>query len=192
MKNVTKNTTRNTRNKLAAIIAAMAMTSTLAAPTAIAGHKANHDYARVVSVEPITKTVRINTPRQECWQEQVSHYEPAKQRSATPTIVGAIVGGLIGNELGNNNDARNGGILVGSVLGGSIGRDIGRKTAGPGHHYYTTEERCQTYQDYHEEERITGYHVGYKYHGNIYHTRMQEHPGKRIKVRVTVTPLERY
>jgi len=183
---------KNTTNKMTALFAAITMTTALAAPAALAGHKANHDYARVVSVEPITKTIRINTPRQECWQEQVSRYEQPKQRSATPTIVGAIVGGLIGNELGNNNDARNGGILVGSVLGGSIGRDIGRKSAGPGHQYYTTEQRCETYQNYHQEERITGYHVGYKYHGNIYHTRMQNHPGKRIKVRVTVTPVDGY
>jgi len=187
---------KNTTKKITAFFSAITVATTLMPPAAFAGHKANHDYARVVSVEPITKNIRINTPRQECWQEQVSHYQPAKQRSATPTIVGAIVGGLIGNELGNNNDARNGGILVGSVLGGSIGRDIGRdigrKSAGPGHQYYTTEQRCETYQNYHQEERITGYHVSYKYHGNIYHTRMQSHPGDRIKVRVTVTPVKGY
>ncbi len=183
---------KNTTKKMTALIAATAITTALTAPTALAGHKANNDYARVVSVEPITNTIRINTPRQECWQEQVSHYEQPRHRSATPTIVGAIVGGLIGNELGHNKDAKKGGILVGSVLGGSIGRDIGRKSAGPGHQYYTTEQRCETYQDYHEEERITGYHVGYKYQGNIYYTRMQNHPGKRIKVRVTVTPLDGY
>lgn len=183
---------KNNSKKLTALLAAIAVAGTLTAPTALAGHKSNHDFARVVSVEPITKRVRISTPRQECWQEQVSHYEPAKQRSSTPTIVGAVIGGLIGNELGHHNDAKKAGILVGSVLGGSIGRDIGRKNSDPGHHYYTTEERCQTYQDYHEEERITGYHVGYKYHGNIYHTQTTRHPGDRIKVRVTVTPFDNY
>ena len=188
MKNKTTITTKSTMKKITALVVA----ATLASPLAFAGHKANHDYARVVSVEPITKTIRISTPRQECWQEQVSHYDQPKARSATPTIVGAIVGGLIGNELGHHNDAKKAGVLVGAVLGGSIGRDIGRKHAGPGQHYYTTEQRCETYQDYHTEERITGYHVGYKYHGNLYHTRTQNHPGDRIKVRVTVTPVEEY
>lgn len=188
MKNKTAIKTKNSMKKITALFVA----ATLATPLAFAGYKDKHDYARVVSVEPITKTIRVSTPRQECWQEQVSHYEHAKQRSATPTIVGAVIGGLIGNELGNNSDARKGGLLVGSILGGSIGRDIGRKTAGPGQQYYTTEQQCETYQDYHQEERVTGYHVGYKYHGNVYHTRTQNHPGDRIKVRVTVTPIEEY
>jgi len=183
---------KTTTKKLTALFIATTIAATLTTPAAFAGHKANNDYARVVSVEPITKNIRVSTPRQECWQEQVSHYEQPKQRSSTPTIVGAVIGGLIGNELGHHNDAKKAGIFVGSVLGGSIGRDIGRKSAGPGHQYYATEQRCETYQDYHDEERIMGYHVGYKYHGNIYHTRTQNHPGKRIKVRVTVTPIENY
>jgi len=181
----------NTKNKMK-MITALFVAATLTTPLTLAGHKANNDYARVVSVEPIIKNIRVSTPRQECWQEQVSHYERPKSRSATPTIVGAIVGGLIGNELGHHNTAKKAGLAAGAILGGSIGRDIGRKNAGPGQHYYTTEQRCETYQDYHDEERITGYHVGYKYHGNIYHTRTQNHPGKRIKVRVTVTPIEEY
>jgi len=184
-----KNKTNTTLKKVTTLFIAATL---VAAPLAFASHKNNYDYAKVVSVEPITQNIRISTPRQECWQEQVSHYEQPQYRSATPTIVGAIVGGLIGNELGHNKDAKKAGVLAGSVLGGSIGRDIGRKHAGPGQRYYTTEQRCETYQDFHNEERITGYHVGYKYHGNIYHTRTQNHPGDRIKVRVTVTPVEEY
>ncbi|MEZ5524604.1 MAG: glycine zipper 2TM domain-containing protein [Pseudomonadales bacterium] len=171
---------------------AFLLAATLISPAAMAGHKQSHDYARVISAEPIVKIVRVSTPRQECWDEQVSHYQEPRQRSATPTIVGAVIGGLIGNELGHHSDAKKAGVLVGSVLGGSIGRDIGRKNAGPGHHYYTTEQVCQTYQDYHEEEHITGYRVSYKYHGNVYHTQMPHHPGDRIKVRVSVTPANHY
>lgn len=173
-------------------ITALFVAATLATPMAFAGHKSNNDYAHVTRVEPITKTIRISTPRQECWQEQVSHYDRPAPRSATPTLVGAIIGGLIGNEVGHHKDAKKAGVLVGAVLGGSIARDFSRRSAGPGHQYYTTEQRCETYQDYHEEERITGYHVSYKYHGNIYHTRTNNHPGERIKVRVTVTPIEEY
>ena len=165
--------------------------ATLATP-AFAGHKNHYDYARVVNAEPITKTIRVSTPRQECWNEQVSHYQQPKPRSATPMIVGAIVGGLLGNEIGHHKDAKRVGVAAGAILGGSIGRDIGRKHAGPGHHYYTDEQVCKTYDDYHEEERITGYHVSYKYHGKLYHTRTAHHPGDRIKVRVSVTPVKDY
>lgn len=183
---------KNTTQKLTTFCIATALAATLASPVALAGHKEKSAYARVVSVEPITKIIRVSSPRQECWQEQVSHYEQPQQRSATPTIVGAVIGGLIGNELGHHKDAKKAGVLVGSVLGGSIGRDIGRRNAGPGHQYYTTEQRCETYQNYHEEERIMGYHVGYKYKGDIYHTRTQNHPGDRIRIRVSVTPVADY
>ena len=188
MKNNAPVKTKGSTQKITALFVALALMS----PLAFADSKKKYDYARVVSVEAITKTIRVSTPRQECWQAQVPHYKQAKQRSATPTIIGAVIGGLIGNELGNNPDARKGGLLVGSILGGSIGRDIGRRNARPGHLYYTTEQQCETYQDYHEEERISGYQVDYKYHGNMYHTRTRNHPGERIKVSVTVTPVEEY
>ena len=188
MKNKTSIKTISTTRKVTTLFIA----ALLVPPLAFADYKKNHNYARVVSVEPITKTIHVSWPRQDCWQEQVSHYEQANQRTATPIIVGAVIGGLIGNKLGHNSDARKGGLLVGSILGGSIGRDIGRRNTALGHQHYTTKQQCKTYQDHHKEEQITGYQVAYKYHGNVYHTQTHNHPGKRIKVNVTITPIEEY
>lgn len=156
---------------------------------ALAGHNAGYDYARVVDVEPITKQIRISSPRQECWQEQVAHHDNRGYRSATPTLLGSVIGGVIGNELGHHKDAKRAGVVVGALLGGSVGRDLGRKMSSPGRTWYTTEEVCRNYQDYHEEERIVGYHVRYRYKGETYHTETRHHPGDRLKVKVSVTPV---
>jgi len=173
-------------------------TSILISAGAFAGHNqgtTNHSYgyAKVVKASPIIKVVTVNVPRQECWQEEVAYNEPRHHRSATPTILGSIIGGVIGNEIGNNKSSKKVGTVAGAILGGSIGRDIGHKTSyQSGHTRYATEQVCKTYQDAHQEEQIIGYHVAYKYHGNVYNTRTKEHPGKRIKVRVAVTPVENY
>ena len=172
-------------------------TSLLASTGAIAGynngHNSSYEYAKVVNASPITKVINVNTPRRECWQEEVAYNEPRRHRSATPTILGTIIGGVIGNEIGHNKDSKKVGAIAGAILGGSIGRDIGHKTAyNRGHTRYATEQVCKTYQDTHQEEQIVGYDVSYKYRGNIYQTQTNEHPGKRIKVRVSVTPVKSY
>ncbi|MCF7980606.1 MAG: glycine zipper 2TM domain-containing protein [Pseudomonadales bacterium] len=159
---------------------------------AFAKHNKQYDYAKVIEAEPITKHIRISTPRQECWDEEVVRYDHSGYRSATPTLLGSVIGGAIGNELGHHKDAKRAGVVVGALLGGSIGRDLGHRAGGQGGKYYTTEQVCKTYQDYHDEERIVGYHVLYKYRGEVYSTETENHPGDRIKVRVSVIPVEEF
>ncbi len=154
---------------------------------AFAEHNVAYDYASVIDAKPLTHTVRVSTPRRECSLEQVAHRQRG-YRSATPQILGSVVGGLLGHRLGHNKHARAAGSVAGVILGGSIGRDIGNNIHTQPLHY-TTEEVCHTYQDYHDEERITGYHVTYKYRGNTYTTEMPNHPGDRIKIKISVTPL---
>ena len=67
----------------------------------------NHDveYARVVSVEPLRRTVRVHQPVQQCWSEPVTYSEPVghrhhRGRSYTGPIVGGILGGVVGNQFG--------------------------------------------------------------------------------------------
>jgi len=162
----------------------------LVSGTAFAKPHKHYDYAKVITAEPITRYVQVSTPRQECWDERVAHYDDRGYRSATPTLLGSVIGGAIGNELGNHKDAKRAGVLVGAILGGSIGRDIGQRTARPSRSYYTTEQVCETYQEYHEEQRIVGYHVRYRYRGEVYSTETDHHPGDRIKVSVSVIPVD--
>jgi uncharacterized protein YcfJ len=144
---------------------------------------ANIVYAEVVDVQPIVRQVTVSTPRQECWQETVYRQAPD---GTGAVIAGGILGGITGHQFGSGHgqDAMT---VIGAVVGSTVAHNVVKRnaTAVP-----DTVERCETRTDVHEEERIEGYDVTYVYDGQRYRTRMREHPGKEVAVRVAVTPVE--
>ncbi len=157
------------------------------------GHKAKHtkgyhDYAKVTYVEPVYRTVRINRPEQECWdEERVVEHQYGGDRTAGG-IVGGILGGVAGHQVGKGH-GKTAATIVGTMLGSKIGRDMagdGRRTES----HIDTETVCRTVNRYEEEERLQGYRVGYRYHNHEYDTFMKRHPGKKLKVRVKVDIIE--
>ena len=57
------------------------------------------EYAEVVAVTPVTE--RIETPREECHDVQVTRQKPVKdQHQIAGTVIGAVAGGLLGDALG--------------------------------------------------------------------------------------------
>ncbi|WP_428034277.1 glycine zipper 2TM domain-containing protein [Amphritea sp.] len=154
-------------------------------------NKSHREYARVTHVEPIVVQTERRIPRRECWEEDVRYETRDYQRkSYTGPILGGIIGGAIGNELGAGQDNKKVGAVVGAVLGASIGNDLSHNRAHRGNNVeYRTETRCNVQHDVEYYERVTGYKVTYRYNGQTYQTRMDRDPGKRIEVRVHVTPL---
>lgn len=149
------------------------------------------DMAEVIEVEPITRLVRVETPRRECWDERVPvRHSPPYHGSATPTIIGGIIGGVVGNQFGKG-DGNTLMTVAGALLGSSVGHDHARRhAAARGYTEYTaTQTRCTVRTEYHEEERIEAYQVKYSYNGRVYLTRMREHPGDRVPVSVSVVPV---
>ncbi len=149
------------------------------------------DYAKVVDVEPIIRVVRVTEPRRECWDEEVTRYRQHTSRrsgSFTPLVVGGIVGGVVGNQFskGKRRDALT---VAGALLGASVGRDIYRRHRSTERPYVTTEQRCRVVDEYHEEERVEGYRVTYRYKGKTFVRRMDHDPGRRVRIRVAVTPV---
>ncbi|RDE18741.1 histidine kinase [Motiliproteus coralliicola] len=193
-----------TKRPFKSMLLGLAISALIAAPVmAEAGHRGDHkyqkgkaryDYAKVVSVEPVTRSVSRKVPYQSCWQEEVAYEVPTHggYRSRTPEILGGIAGVALGSSLGSNHHKSNRTIkaIAGGLLGASIGRDLGRQ-----HHHpssrteYRTEQRCDTHYETHWEERITGYDVRYRYRGETYHTRMDYDPGNKIRVQVQVRPV---
>ncbi len=161
---------------------ALILTLTLAssAPLALAGP--GRDYAKVTDVRPVYETVAYQQPRQQCWQEAV-HSAP---RSHTAPILGAIIGGAIGNELGSGKRNKQVGAVVGAALGASVGNDIRNRHAAPATTHYA--QRCQTVYDTQYRNEVVAYDVTYSYRGQLYSTRMSQHPGKQIPVNVRVEP----
>lgn len=154
---------------------------------------AYYDYARVVSVVPVTRLVTVSEPRRECWEQPVTRYHQRRAYrgggdSYTPSILGGILGGVAGNQFGkgSGNTAMT---IAGTVLGASLGRDVqhaGRAVSEP---YTTTEVRCETHDDYREVEQPDGYRVTYRYQGQEFSRHMDYDPGSRVRVRVSVDPL---
>lgn len=150
------------------------------------------DYAPVVRVEPLVRTIHVSVPRQECYTE--TRYVPVRGRDA-PAAGSMIVGGLIGAVIGHQFDghrSRNVGSVAGAVIGSAIGHDAAqRRDTG----YDEREvravdaQRCEVRSEDRVEQRTEGYRVTYRYHGRLYTTQMPRDPGERVQVRVNVEPV---
>jgi len=179
------------------ITASLVSVLALSSPSVFAG-KQNHkqdrhnnsfrDTARVTHVEPLYRSVRVSTPHRECGYRNNRHND-RHSKSYTSTIAGSIVGGVVGNQFGGGSGKK---IMTvaGALLGGSVGRDIGYQSQA--YSNYDRGEKCHMTERYHQEERMDGYRVTYRYQGQTYTTRMDRHPGKRLPIEVSVRPSRSY
>ncbi|KGI76983.1 glycine zipper 2TM domain-containing protein [Oleiagrimonas soli] len=146
------------------------------------------DYARVMSVQPLYRSAY--RPQQVCRDVPVGQevYRDNGHQAAG-TLLGAVIGGVLGNTIGKG-DGRRAATVAGAVVGGAIGN---RATAGSGREDVRTAyaERCRTRSVY-AGDRVIGYDVTYRYRGDVYRTRMDHDPGRRLRVRVddSVRPAE--
>jgi len=138
-----------------------------------------YDNARVLDVQPIVRTIQRTHPERRCvdrYREEIHHRD-----SDLGAISGAIIGGVIGSHFGKGH-GRGAATFAGALLGGAIGHDA--VVRHPGY------DRDCDYLEYRDTtEEVVGYRVKYRYGGEVYWTRTQEHPGRWLKVRVTVHPL---
>ena len=171
------------------------------------------DVAQVTSVSPILEQSRAQ-PRQECWNEPAPRYgnngyddrydnrgysnngyngNGTRNNNVGGTVLGAIVGGALGNQAGKG-DGRKAATIAGAVLGGAIGNGVARNNDRYNDQRYGqqqggTVQRCRTVSDnYQSEPEVVGYDVTYRYAGQTYRTTTPYHPGKTIRVAVSVRP----
>ena len=78
--------------------------------------------------------------------------------------------------------------VAGTLLGAALGHEATRGTSP--RRYSRDELRCEIVDRYVEEQRLVAYRVEYRYKGQVFVTHTDEHPGKRIPVRVDVEPVE--
>jgi uncharacterized protein YcfJ len=177
----------NTKPKLAALASA----AMLMGISSVASADGRYDYAHVISSQPIVDYVTVREPVQECWEETQYYTVDRNPGSrAGGTLLGAVIGGVIGHQIGSGrgNDAAT---AAGSLIGAAIGNDAARKSAAARYgeeRYARPVERCKTTYRSHQEERINGYRVTYRYNGQKYMTEMPYDPGSKLRVRVDVRP----
>jgi len=147
---------------------------------------ANYDYAKVVNVQPVTELVQIPQDQQVCRRELVRKRVP-EHRSPAPAIFGSILGGVIGHQFGGGH-GKTAATIAGAAIGGAVASNAQYRRYPP--KYYTArEQRCRTETNWRSEERVIAWDVSWKYRGKIYHSTMNEPPGDRIRVRVSVDPV---
>lgn len=149
------------------------------------------DYAHVTQVTPIYQTIERRIPQERCHIETVAQ-RPHHRKSATGAIVGGVIGGVIGNEVGRGSDNKRLGAVVGSLLGMSIGNDVSQSRNNHSRHVtYRDVERCEISNRIETEQIVSGYNVRYRYQGKEFTAQTDEHPGKKIKIVVSVQPVNR-
>lgn len=159
---------------LGGVIGAIAVT----AFGAFAGyHLMNGEYAEVVSVEPVMKTV--STPREECRDQVVNVQKPVKDpHQVTGTIAGAVIGGVLGNQVGGGR-GKDIATVGGAVAGGYAGNKIQEKIQ-EGNTEEQLQTVCETVYDYSEVQ--DGYEVTYELDGERHVVHMDHDPGRRIEI----------
>jgi uncharacterized protein YcfJ len=189
-------------NKL--LTTAMVTTAILATSTAFADsryrndydgyhdrdERGSYEYAKVISATPIYRSVRVNSPQQECWDERTAYDNRGNYAIAPDTagaLLGAIAGGVVGHQFGKGK-GRDAATVAGVLLGAGIGHQEGARRAS-GYSQTGYQQRCRTTPASYVDQRIDGYDVTYKYNGRLYHTQMPYDPGNRIAVSVDVQPV---
>lgn len=152
-------------------------------PAAVANAKVA--WADVLRVDPIYGRVQTSNPREECDDVPVERGADNGNKAAG-TVLGAIVGGVLGNTVGKG-DGRKAATVAGAVAGGAIGH---RAAEGDDRYYGDTERHCRMVNDVAEERRVVAYDVQYRYRGDVFMSRLNYDPGDRLRVRVSIEPVE--
>ncbi len=152
-----------------------------------ASEHVSYAYADVLRVDPVYETIRHIEPREECSDQAVS-VRKVTRGNGGGAIIGAIIGGVLGSQVGSG-DGRRAATAAGAVLGGAIGNDAERRMEGE-QEYETVEQRCRIVEVEREERRIAGYDVEYRLKGEVYFSRLSYDPGNKLRVRVSVTPVD--
>jgi uncharacterized protein YcfJ len=143
------------------------------------------DFGRVVRVQP--RVEQIRQPRQEC-RTEYQQVPVQQQRSAGGSIVGGIAGALLGSQVGGGN-----GKVAATAAGAIAGAVVGDRVDNNGRQDYNGVQeqavrQCRNVDSY--DSRTTGYDVTYEYRGQNYTTFTQRDPGNRIRLRVSVEPVQ--
>ena len=161
----------------------MLIGAVLLSSAAIADHERSYEYAKVLSAEPITRTVTRSSPREVCEDVPVEIHRERSSRGGK--LIGALIGGAIGHAVGHRHDHPTAGTVVGAIAGAHVGAAASDSRTVVERR---TELRCRSTYDTWQEIIVDGYDVRYKYQGKVYHTVSPYDPGKRIRIRVSVQP----
>ncbi len=139
-------------------VKALALASCVVAGTAAADGRSYIDFARVLQVEPISEVVAVPVKKEHC------SYSKRALR-ADETIAGDV------------RSAKSG-----ISIAAAIGEEIRHRER------VMDMRHCRLVTTYQKRDRIVAYRVRYAYGGSVFVRRMNDHPGERLRVRVSLHP----
>ena len=135
------------------------------------------NYAEVVQVKPVTKTVSV--PHEECRDQLSSVQRPTNDpNQIAGTVTGAVIGGLAGSQVGGGSGKKVA-TVGGAVAGGYAGKKI-QEGMQDRNVDQVNERVCETTQT--RSQQQAGYDVTYLLNGQEHTVRMIEDPGRRIPI----------
>lgn len=176
-------------------------------------------WADVTEVDPIVTTAYERVPVKHCktvrpsYQEQVRYdrayngsyrdeweHRNSHNNDALPALVGGLLGGAIGNQFGSGN-GKKAMTVFGTILGATIAANGNDRNHNPnsarrsdGDYRYSSshspQQVCDTSYERQEYTVVDGYRVTYRYLGREFERVTDEHPGNRLKLYVTVDPVD--
>jgi uncharacterized protein YcfJ len=152
-------------------------------PGASAPDNAHYAWADVLRVDPVYGVARTAAPSTQCYDQQVVQQTPGNK--GIGTVLGAVVGGVLGSTIGHGR-GNTAATVGGAVVGGAVGNSV----ASGGQTYTSSQTVCQPVTQVSEQRQIIGYDVEYRYHGDVYMSRLSYDPGERLRVRVSVSPAD--
>jgi uncharacterized protein YcfJ len=141
----------------------------------------HYAWADVLRVDPVYDVVQSSHPQQRCYQQQVVQQGDG---STAGTLLGAVIGGVLGHQVGHGR-GNTAATIGGAVVGGMVGNN-----ASSGNRV-VDQTRCeQVGERVSEQRRIAGYNVEYRYHGDVYFSRLNYDPGDRLRIRIAIRPAD--
>ena len=146
-------------------------------------------YAKVLFVKPIYRNVRIERPQLYCDNRNVNHsgVTVVHQHSPDQIVLGGIMGGIIGHGL-SDADTRGINTLAGVLIGSAVAHDLSSTQYVADSRWQQPQPRCREHIRVFERQELVGYKVKYKYQGQIFTTRSDQHPGSRILIQQAPAP----
>jgi uncharacterized protein YcfJ len=174
---------RRTQLAMAIGMSVLASCSTIPSDPAVPDYV---DTAEVIQVEPLYRAIQVARPVNECWTERVARRNPGQGGYAGP-VVGGIIGGVLGNQLVRGR-GRTPMTVAGTLIGAAIGQGVSTASRRPP--AMASVRRCRTVKRYEPRQQLIGYRVDYRYEGQTFTTRTRGNPGRFIRVRVDVDPVD--
>jgi uncharacterized protein YcfJ len=135
-------------------------------------------YVRVVSAEPVSRTV--SEPREVCRDVEVVQQAPVRdERQIAGTVIGGVIGGVIGNQIGSGEGrkiAKIAGAIGGAYAGNKVQERIQNSRT-----VTAIEKKCETVNE--SREVPDGYRVTYEWKGSTQTVHTATDPGSRLPVR---------